>query len=138
MIIMTYLNNTSYCFVSFEKNELHFFSLFTYWQIATMQIQLESLQPELVKSSEETERMITVIEKESAEVEATTKIVKADEAVANEQASSSKALKDECEAELAEAIPALEAAQAALDTLKVERNSHFFIFFFIFFEGCFY
>lgn len=134
MIIMTYLNNTSCCFVSFEKKKIHFFfSIFTYWQIATMQIQLESLQPELVKSSEETERMITVIEKESAEVEATTRIVKADEAVANEQASSSKALKDECEAELAEAIPALEAAQAALDTLKVERNNHFlFRFFFLF------
>uniref|UniRef100_A0A0L8HIS0 Uncharacterized protein n=1 Tax=Octopus bimaculoides TaxID=37653 RepID=A0A0L8HIS0_OCTBM len=87
-------------------------------QIATMQSQLESLQPELLKSSKEAEDMIEVIEKESADVEVTTKIVKADEAVANEQAAEAKALKDECEAELAEAIPVLEAAQAALDTLK--------------------
>ena len=42
-----------------------------------------------------------------------------EEAVANEQAAAAQALKDECEAELAEAIPALEAAIAALDTLKV-------------------
>ena len=41
-----------------------------------------------------------------------------EEAVANVQAASAQALKDECEAELAEAIPALEAAIAALDTLK--------------------
>ena len=63
--------------------------------------------------------MMVIIEKESGEVEATSKIVKADEAVANVQAAEAQALKDECEAELAEAIPALEAALAALDTLKV-------------------
>jgi dynein heavy chain len=51
--------------------------------------------------------MLVIIEKESGEVEATSKIVKADEAVANEQAAQSQALKDECEADLAEAIPAL-------------------------------
>ncbi len=44
--------------------------------------------------------------------------MRAEEAVANEQAASAQALKDECEAELAEAIPALEAAIAALNTLK--------------------
>ena len=39
--------------------------------------------------------------------------------MANEQAKEAQSLKDECEADLAEAIPALEAALAALDTLKV-------------------
>lgn len=42
-----------------------------------------------------------------------------DEAVANQKASESQALKEECESDLAEAIPALEAALAALNTLKV-------------------
>ena len=46
-----------------------------------------------------------------------------DEAVASEQAAESQALKDECEADLAEAIPALEAALAALDTLKVRFHN---------------
>ncbi|XP_071083415.1 dynein axonemal heavy chain 12-like isoform X1 [Haliotis cracherodii] len=87
-------------------------------QVATMQKELEELQPQLVKSSEENEKMIVVIEKESKEVEVTSQKVKADEAVANEQAASAQALKDECEADLAEALPALEAALAALDTLK--------------------
>jgi dynein heavy chain len=44
-------------------------------------------------------------------------VVAADEAVANEAASKSQAIKDECEADLAEAIPALEAAINALNTL---------------------
>ena len=44
-------------------------------------------------------------------------IVKADEAVANEQAGAAKAIKDECDKELGEAIPILEAALAALNTL---------------------
>lgn len=88
-------------------------------QVADMQKELEDLQPQLVVAAEENSKMMIVIEKESAEVEATSKVVKSDEAVANEQAAKAQALKDECEADLAEAIPALEAALAALDTLKV-------------------
>jgi len=84
-----------------------------------MQKELEDLQPKLVVSAEENAKMLVVITKESAEVEETSKIVKADEQVANEQAAQAQALKDECEADLAEAIPALEAAIAALNTLKV-------------------
>ena len=60
-----------------------------------------------------------MIEKESAEVEARSELVRKDEAVANQKASESQALKEECESDLAEAIPALEAALAALNTLKV-------------------
>ncbi len=44
--------------------------------------------------------------------------MRVEEAAANEVAASAQALKDECEADLAEALPALEAAIAALDTLK--------------------
>ena len=84
-----------------------------------MQKELEDLQPQLVKTAKENSEMMIVIEKESAEVEITTGKVRAEEAIVNEQAAQSQALKDECEAELAEAIPALEAAIAALNTLKV-------------------
>ena len=45
-------------------------------------------------------------------------MVAADEAVANEAAASAQGIKDECEGELAEASPALEAAIQALNTLK--------------------
>uniref|UniRef100_A0A8B9BSN7 Dynein axonemal heavy chain 12 n=1 Tax=Anser brachyrhynchus TaxID=132585 RepID=A0A8B9BSN7_9AVES len=46
------------------------------------------------------------------------KIVKVDEEIATEKAEEAQALKNECESDLAEAIPALEAALNALDTLK--------------------
>ena len=45
-------------------------------------------------------------------------MVAADEAIANEAAAAAQAIKDECESDLAEAIPALEAAIHALNTLK--------------------
>lgn len=61
--------------------------------------------------------MIIVIEKESKEVAEKEKVVKADEAVANKQATAARAIKDECDADLAEAIPILESALAALKTL---------------------
>lgn len=44
--------------------------------------------------------------------------VGADEALANEAAAAAQAIKDDCESDLAEAIPALNAALQALDTLK--------------------
>lgn len=52
-------------------------------------------------------------------MEGRSELVRKDEAVANQKASESQALKEECESDLAEAIPALEAALAALNTLKV-------------------
>ena len=45
-------------------------------------------------------------------------VVAADEAVANKAAAAAQAIKDDCESDLAEAIPALNAAIHALNTLK--------------------
>uniref|UniRef100_A0A8C2U959 Dynein axonemal heavy chain 3 n=1 Tax=Coturnix japonica TaxID=93934 RepID=A0A8C2U959_COTJA len=87
-------------------------------QVAEMQKELTALQPELIQTSAETEKMMVRIEKETAEVDAKKEIVSADEKEANEAAAAAKAIKDECEGDLAEAMPALEAALAALDTLN--------------------
>ena len=87
-----------------------------------MQKELEELQPQLVKTADENEKMMVIIERESGEVEVTSEKVRAEEAIANQQAAEAQMLKDECEAELAEAIPALEAAIAALNTLKVSKK----------------
>jgi len=86
-----------------------------------MQAELEQLQPQLVVAAAENEKMLVVIERESKDVETTSEKVRGEEALANMQAAASQALKEECEADLAEAIPALNAALAALDTLKVIR-----------------
>ncbi|XP_043945444.1 dynein axonemal heavy chain 3 [Protopterus annectens] len=87
-------------------------------QVSVMQKELTALQPELIKTSAETEKMMVKIEQETVEVDAKKELVSADEKVANEAAAAAKAIKDECEGDLAEAMPALEAAVAALDTLK--------------------
>ncbi|XP_069761611.1 dynein axonemal heavy chain 3 isoform X2 [Narcine bancroftii] len=87
-------------------------------QVSVMQKELTDLQPELIKTSAETDKMMIKIEQETNEVDAKRELVAADEVVANEAAAAAKAIKDECEGDLAEAMPALEAAVAALDTLK--------------------
>jgi dynein heavy chain len=73
-----------------------------------MQIELSELQPKLVEASEQTDLMMKTIQQESAEVEKTSTLIRADEVAANEEAAVSTALKAECEADLAEALPALE------------------------------
>lgn len=60
-----------------------------------MQKELEELQPKLVIAQKENKEMMVVIEKESSEVEARSKIVREDEKVANEKAAEAQALKDE-------------------------------------------
>lgn len=84
-----------------------------------MQLELEALQPKLVIAAEENKKMMVIIEHESKDVAEKSEKVRGEEAAANEQAAVSQTLKDECEADLAEAIPALNAALSALDTLKV-------------------
>lgn len=89
-------------------------------QVATMQCELEALHPQLKVASREVDDMMVIIERESMEVAKTEKIVKADEIVANDQAMAAKAIKDECDADLAGALPILESALAALDTLTAQ------------------
>uniref|UniRef100_A0A452V4Q1 Dynein axonemal heavy chain 7 n=1 Tax=Ursus maritimus TaxID=29073 RepID=A0A452V4Q1_URSMA len=89
-------------------------------QVATMQIELEALHPQLKVASKEVDEMMAIIERESVEVAKTEKVVKADETIANEQAMAAKAIKDECDADLAEALPILESALSALDTLTAQ------------------
>ncbi|ORZ39363.1 dynein heavy chain and region D6 of dynein motor-domain-containing protein [Catenaria anguillulae PL171] len=86
--------------------------------VAVMQKELADLQPQLVKTSEETSAMLIKIASESKDVQATKDVVAKDEAVAAAKAAESSAMKNECEADLAEALPLLNAALAALDTLK--------------------
>lgn len=61
-------------------------------QVAEMQQELKELQPQLVETAAENEKMMVIITKETVIVEERTKIVSADEAAANEQAAVSQAL----------------------------------------------
>ncbi|KAK5646414.1 hypothetical protein RI129_004878 [Pyrocoelia pectoralis] len=86
-------------------------------QVAIMQESLEALQPQLVIAAAAVGETMTKVVAESSEAAEVEKVVMADEAVANEQAKAAQAIKDECDADLAEAMPILESALAALNTL---------------------
>ncbi|VDP06353.1 unnamed protein product, partial [Schistosoma margrebowiei] len=87
-------------------------------EVGKMQIELRNLQPLLIETSIETDKLLHKIAQESVEVEAQREIVASDEMIANQSASISKAIKDECESDLAEAMPILNDALSSLDTLK--------------------
>ncbi|CAH0561300.1 unnamed protein product [Brassicogethes aeneus] len=87
-------------------------------QIGEMQVSLAALQPQLKEMSDKATVMLKQIEKETIQVEKSSALVKEDEKMANKQAAISQALKLECESDLAEAMPILNEALAALDTLK--------------------
>ncbi|XP_039655501.1 dynein heavy chain 7, axonemal isoform X3 [Perca fluviatilis] len=87
-------------------------------QVGEMKKELVDLQPKLKQAKIDNNKMMKVIEVESVEVEAKSKVVRVDEEAATIKANAAQALKNECESDLAEAIPALEAALSALDTLK--------------------
>lgn len=86
-------------------------------QVAEMQVELRELQPQLIVASQEVDANTLIVEKESIEVAKVEKVVKADEEVANDQARVAKAIKDECDNDLAQAMPILNSALAALNTI---------------------
>ncbi len=87
-------------------------------QVSAMQGELTALRPQLLETSDETERLMIKIEQDTVQVEAKKEIVACDEALANEAAAAAQAIRDDCENDLAEAKPALQSAEAALDTLN--------------------
>ncbi|KAI4563747.1 hypothetical protein MJG53_016321 [Ovis ammon polii x Ovis aries] len=91
-------------------------------QVGEMKTELVQLQPKLEEAKVENANMMQIIEIESAQVEAKRKFVKFDEEIASGKAEEAQTLKNECESDLAEAIPALEAALSALDTLKASAG----------------
>ena len=87
-------------------------------QVDIMKKDIIALQPELEATSKETAKIMEKIAIDKVDVDAKKEIVQADEAVANNAALAAKAIKDECEADLAVAMPALKSAVEALDTIS--------------------
>eukprot|EP00803_Ostreobium_quekettii_P003694 evm.model.scf_198.7 EVM.evm.TU.scf_198.7 scf_198:70733-88803(+) len=92
---------------------------FTERQVAIMQEELTALKPSLVKTVADTEKLMATVEKEKTEVvEPKKAVVDVEVSKAEQAAQAANAIKVECEEALAEAIPILESAIAALDTIK--------------------
>ncbi|CAG9772248.1 unnamed protein product [Ceutorhynchus assimilis] len=87
-------------------------------QISNMQKALAEYQPLLEEMTKNAIEMTEQIALETIQVEKASALVRKDEKIASEQAVVAQVLKSECEAELAQAIPILEDAISALNTLK--------------------
>ncbi|CAK9824900.1 Dynein axonemal heavy chain 7 [Anthophora retusa] len=86
-------------------------------QVVTMQETLKSLQPQLITATQDVQKMLLEVDKEREEAAEFEKVVKLDEEAATVYATEAAAIKAECDADLAEAMPILKRAQSALDTL---------------------
>ncbi|KAG2427037.1 hypothetical protein HYH02_014682 [Chlamydomonas schloesseri] len=86
-------------------------------QVLAMRAELEEKQPKLIASGKETAELISLVEVQTAEADKVKTLVQAEEAKAKEEADKVGAIKQECENDLAEAMPAFNAAIKALNTL---------------------
>jgi len=86
-------------------------------QVDVMKKELADLQPELIESAGKTEVLMRQIEEKMPGVMETRKVVSAEAAIAQGEADIVSGQKSSVEADLAEAIPALEAAERALKGL---------------------
>ncbi|XP_014674130.1 PREDICTED: dynein heavy chain 1, axonemal-like [Priapulus caudatus] len=87
-------------------------------EVAKMQIELEVMGPELVEATKQTELTMVQIEEDTKIAEVTKQAVEKDEAVAEAQRVASQDIADDAERDLAEALPALDAALKSLDALN--------------------
>ncbi|XP_039299157.1 dynein heavy chain 7, axonemal-like [Nilaparvata lugens] len=87
-------------------------------QVLDIEKELEELVPLLEAADRETEQIKDTVVAETIQVDKGSALVREDEKIANIQATAANELKTECEADLAQAIPILEEAVAALNTLK--------------------
>jgi len=83
-----------------------------------MKQEIIELQPVLVTTTKEVEDMMVVVDTETQGAEKIKIVVEGEEAIAKGKADEANTIKTECEADLAEAMPILHAALAALDTLN--------------------
>lgn len=86
-------------------------------QVSVMQEQLTTLEPKLKIAAETVAEQVAKVQADSQFAAHQKDLVKLDEAAATEQANVAQGIKDECDAKLGEAMPILNAALAALNTL---------------------
>ncbi|KAA6419936.1 MAG: dynein heavy chain axonemal [Trebouxia sp. A1-2] len=86
-------------------------------EVNVMKEELIQLQPKLIATGKEVEETLVVVNSQTEAAVAQKAVVQAEEAAASEKAAAAKAIKDECEGELAVAMPLLERALQALNTL---------------------
>ncbi|KAL1389180.1 hypothetical protein pipiens_001339 [Culex pipiens pipiens] len=86
-------------------------------QVGVMQEQLEAVQPQLKIAAETVAQQMAKVQADSEVAAVQKELVKKDEAAAQEQAAAANEIKEVCDAKLADAMPILNAALEALNTL---------------------
>merc|ERR1719498_415372 len=85
-----------------------------------MKKELIALQPKLVEKNKEVGEMMVVVQGESEKTAKIKEVVAGEEAIASESAAKANAIKEDCEKDLAKAMPALNGAIAPLNTLTAK------------------
>jgi len=85
--------------------------------VAKLEISLTEMQPVLEKASKDTAELLIQVTADQQAADAQQAIVEVDVAEANKVAAEVKVIKDDCQADLDEAMPAYEASVKALDSL---------------------
>ncbi|CAD7946598.1 unnamed protein product [Amoebophrya sp. A25] len=86
--------------------------------VQDMQKELEDLQPVLVKMTKENQEQMVVIEKSSKEAAVTKGLIEEEEKEANIIQAEASKMAEDCQRDLDEALPALQAAVSALNSLS--------------------
>ncbi|GLE01654.1 hypothetical protein PINS_up010488 [Pythium insidiosum] len=87
-------------------------------QVAGMQEQLVALKPQLERTQIDVENMMKQITLDKRDADETKAVVEKEEQVANKKAAETKAIADDAQRDLDEALPALDAAVQCLNKLK--------------------
>eukprot|EP00736_Rhodelphis_marinus_P011006 Rmarinus@m.25417 len=86
--------------------------------ISEMRIELEALGPQLERAEKETDQLMVSLQQQRDSAEETRESVMAEEVNAAAEAEVAQGIRDECEADVGNALPALESAMKALKKLK--------------------
>ncbi|KAL8430370.1 hypothetical protein Efla_001135 [Eimeria flavescens] len=87
-------------------------------QVKVMQQQLEMLQPELIKASEDTQSLMLTLNLKQEHAASTMALVEAEERECRRQADAAALVEQECQEQLAEVMPTLLNAEEALKKLS--------------------
>lgn len=96
--------------------------------VATMEVELTALRPQLQQKQKDTEVLMENLGRDQEQADVVRTKVKEDEAVAKAKAQETQAIADDAQRDLDEALPALEMAVKALDALDKSDISEVRVF----------
>ena len=96
--------------------------------VATMEVELTDLQPKLEKKSADTQKLMEQLVVDQEKADKVRDVVAKEEAIAKQKEAETKAIATDAQKDLDEALPALEAANKALDSLDKNDISEVRVF----------